>query len=139
MDDVGDTAAPSYYGWLAEIAPVIGAVAAVIVACVYGPPLHAWITLLVMTLLTGFGVTLGFHRLFAHRSFATFRPWVAAPRSSGSQPTARTIATAIVMAIHTRPTSGPGTGSGCYGESGMRTSSGCTRTDTPTNCRRLGI
>jgi len=74
MDDVGDTAAPSYYGWLAEIAPVIGAVAAVIVACLYGPPLHAWITLLVMTLLTGFGVTLGFHRLFAHRSFATFRP-----------------------------------------------------------------
>jgi fatty-acid desaturase len=74
MDDVGDTAAPSYYGWLAEIAPVIGAVAAVIVACLYGPPLHAWITLLVMTLLTGFGVTLGFHRLFAHRSFATVRP-----------------------------------------------------------------
>ena len=74
MDDAGETAAPSYYGWPAEIAPVIGAAAAVIVAAVYWPPLHARITLLVMTLMTGFGVTLGFHRLFAHRSFATFRP-----------------------------------------------------------------
>jgi stearoyl-CoA desaturase (delta-9 desaturase) len=149
MDDVGETAAPSYYGWPAEIAPVIGAAAAVIVAALYGPPLHARITLLVMMLLTGFGVTLGFHRLFAHRSFATFRPvectlmilgcmgggapffWVATHRAHHRH--------SDRDGDHTRPTSGLGTGSGCYGESGMHTSSGCTRMDIPTNCRRLGI
>jgi fatty-acid desaturase len=89
MDDVGETAAPSYYGWPAEIAPVIGAAAAVIVASLYGRPVHAWIALLVMTLLTGFGVTLGFHRLFAHRSFATFRwcaRWVATQKNGAPPP-----------------------------------------------------
>src|SRR6476469_7154998 len=73
MAGMGETAAPSYYSRPAEIAPVIGAAAAVIVAALYGRPIHALIILIVMTLMTGLGVTLGYHRLFAHRSFATFR------------------------------------------------------------------
>src|SRR5262245_29126643 len=74
MDDVAETAAPSYYGWLAlaEIAPVIGAAAAVIVAALYGQPSQT--EFLLMGIMTGLGITLGFHRLFAHRSFATVRP-----------------------------------------------------------------
>jgi len=68
------TATPSYCGWPAELAPPIGAALAVIVALQYGRPTHAAVTCWAMALLTGLGVTLGFHRLFAHRSFATFRP-----------------------------------------------------------------
>jgi stearoyl-CoA desaturase (Delta-9 desaturase) len=73
MDDAGRTASPAYYGLPVEIAPVIGAAVAVIVATLYGRPTHAMVTMAVMTVATGLGVTLGFHRLFSHRSFATFR------------------------------------------------------------------
>jgi stearoyl-CoA desaturase (Delta-9 desaturase) len=73
MNDMGETASPAYYSWPAEIAPVIGTAVAVILAALYGLPTHAIVTMAVMTVLTGLGVTLGFHRLFSHRSFATFR------------------------------------------------------------------
>jgi stearoyl-CoA desaturase (delta-9 desaturase) len=43
------------------------------VACAYGLPAHAVAGMFVMAYATGFGVTLGFHRLLAHRSFATSR------------------------------------------------------------------
>jgi stearoyl-CoA desaturase (delta-9 desaturase) len=56
------------------IAPTAGAVIAVAVAVVYGVPAHAVVGMFVMAYATGFGVTLGFHRLFAHRSFSTSRP-----------------------------------------------------------------
>ena len=74
MDDVGRTASPTCYGWPAELAPVIGAAVAVTVAALYGRPLHAMVTFWLMAFATGLGISLGFHRLFAHRSFATYRP-----------------------------------------------------------------
>ena len=60
------------------VAPTVGAAVAIAVACVYGVPMHAVVVMFVMAYATGFGVTLGFHRLFAHRSFATSRPveWI---------------------------------------------------------------
>jgi stearoyl-CoA desaturase (Delta-9 desaturase) len=74
MDDVSRTVSATYCGLPAEIAPVIGAAVAVIVAALYGCPTHAVVTLAVMQVATGLGgATLGFHRLFSHRSFATFR------------------------------------------------------------------
>jgi stearoyl-CoA desaturase (delta-9 desaturase) len=73
MNYVPRTASPHCYGRPAELAPVIGAGVAVIAAVQYGRPTHAMITMLTMVLLTGLGVTLGYHRLFSHRSFATFR------------------------------------------------------------------
>ena len=73
MNDVGQTASARYYGWPAELAPVAGAGIAVIVAAQYGRPTHAMITLWAMLFMAGLGVTLGFHRLFSHRSFTTFR------------------------------------------------------------------
>jgi stearoyl-CoA desaturase (Delta-9 desaturase) len=56
------------------LASTAGAVLAVAVAYIFGLPTHAIVTLFGMAYATGFGVTVGFHRLFTHRSFATFRP-----------------------------------------------------------------
>lgn len=67
---------PSYarFNFLATVlAPTIGAPIAVVVACAFGLPEHALISLFAMAYCTGFGVTVGFHRLFTHRSFATSR------------------------------------------------------------------
>ena len=52
-------------------APTVGAPIAVVVAWVYGLPAQAIVGLFAMAYATGFGVTIGFHRLFTHRSFAT--------------------------------------------------------------------
>jgi stearoyl-CoA desaturase (delta-9 desaturase) len=52
---------------------LIGAPIAVVVAFEYGLPTHGIIAFLVMALATGLGITLGFHRLFSHRSFVTSR------------------------------------------------------------------
>jgi stearoyl-CoA desaturase (delta-9 desaturase) len=52
---------------------LIGAPIAIVVAFQYGLPTHGIITFLVMAFVTGLGITLGFHRLFSHRSFATSR------------------------------------------------------------------
>jgi len=56
------------------ILAIVGAPVALVVALRYGVPRHAWIMFGAMVLATGLGTTLGFHRLLAHRSFATFRP-----------------------------------------------------------------
>jgi stearoyl-CoA desaturase (delta-9 desaturase) len=76
-DDVGRTVSPCYAsvnGWPIELAPLIGAVIAVIVASQYGRPSHAIVTFWVMAVTTGLAFNLGLHRLFSHHSFATFRP-----------------------------------------------------------------
>jgi stearoyl-CoA desaturase (Delta-9 desaturase) len=73
--DVEDrTVSPSHCGWCTELAPVIGAATAVVVASIYGRPPHAIVTFWVMAFATGLGLNIGFHRLFAHHSFATIRP-----------------------------------------------------------------
>jgi stearoyl-CoA desaturase (delta-9 desaturase) len=72
-DDDGDIAYVKHSIRFLKVAPFIGAVAAVIVAVLYGRPTHVAVATPVMALLTAFGLTLGYHRLFAHHSFATFR------------------------------------------------------------------
>jgi stearoyl-CoA desaturase (delta-9 desaturase) len=52
----------------------IGTPAAIALACVDGLPLHVFVTGAVMVHLVGIGVTMGYHRLFTHRSFQTSRP-----------------------------------------------------------------
>jgi stearoyl-CoA desaturase (delta-9 desaturase) len=77
MTDHNPTAHPSWpvFSLLAPlVALVIGAPAAVALACVYGLPLPALVAFAVMLPLTGIGTTMGLHRLFTHRSFETYRP-----------------------------------------------------------------
>jgi stearoyl-CoA desaturase (Delta-9 desaturase) len=50
---------------------LVGAPIAVIVVSLYGLPTNARVGFYVMTFATGFGITLGYHRLFSHRSFTT--------------------------------------------------------------------
>jgi len=81
MADAGRRVITTYgtvSGLLTEFAALVGAPVAVIAALRYGLPIHARVTFWVMLFATGLGINLGFHRLFAHRSFATFRPveWV---------------------------------------------------------------
>lgn len=65
------------FALLSEVTPLgtvlVGAPTAVAIAIVYGLPAHAVVSLLVGGVAAGLGITLGFHRLFTHRSFATFR------------------------------------------------------------------
>jgi stearoyl-CoA desaturase (delta-9 desaturase) len=58
----------------AVILPVVSLVGAVILLWGHAVDGFDLGLLLVMYLLTGFGVTVGFHRLFTHRSFAAARP-----------------------------------------------------------------
>ncbi|MFO0799932.1 MAG: acyl-CoA desaturase [Gemmataceae bacterium] len=74
-------ASPSRAGlirWAHEVLPLVGTPAAVAAACVYGLPRHVAVAAFLMALASGLGVTIGFHRLFTHRAFATVRPveWV---------------------------------------------------------------
>jgi stearoyl-CoA desaturase (delta-9 desaturase) len=46
-----------------------------VVVCLYGLPMHAIASFFVIGFASGLGVTIGYHRLFSHRSFATYR-WV---------------------------------------------------------------
>src|SRR5262245_12339975 len=71
--DADRTAYPTYCGWFTELSPVVGAAVALVVAFLYGRPTHVIITTPVLAILTGLGISLGYHRLFAHRSFATHR------------------------------------------------------------------
>ena len=60
---------------LAVLIPALGVVAAPLVSLKVG---FSWIepvTFIVMYLITGFGIEVGYHRLFAHRAFHA-RPWV---------------------------------------------------------------
>jgi stearoyl-CoA desaturase (Delta-9 desaturase) len=60
-------------GWPTELAPIVGAPFAIGLACLYGLPVHAVVSFVVVGLATGLGITAGFHRLFTHRSFTTPR------------------------------------------------------------------
>jgi stearoyl-CoA desaturase (delta-9 desaturase) len=56
-----------------ELAPLIGAAVAIWVASIHGRPAHAIFTFWLMAIATGLGLTVGYHRLFAHRAFNTSR------------------------------------------------------------------
>ena len=58
---------------IAVMAPVAGLIAAMVYAWERGFDWVQLVLLVVMYLLTGFGITIGFHRLFTHRSFETSR------------------------------------------------------------------
>ncbi|MBW4696819.1 MAG: acyl-CoA desaturase [Aphanocapsa lilacina HA4352-LM1] len=60
-----------------DILPAIGTVAAVALSWVWPPGPIEGSLLLGLWLVTGFGVTVGYHRLFTHRSFSA-APWVQA-------------------------------------------------------------
>ena len=51
-------------GLAVELAPLSGAAVAVTVAFLYGLPTHAIVAFCVLTLATGFGISVGLHRLF---------------------------------------------------------------------------
>lgn len=76
MTNQQPTASPSWpvFSFLApQFAIWIGAPTAIACACVYGLPVHAIVAFFVMAHVVGFGVTLGFHRLFCHKSYETSR------------------------------------------------------------------
>jgi stearoyl-CoA desaturase (delta-9 desaturase) len=52
------------------VAPLVGTVAAVVFSCFYGMPRGTLAITLLLGTATGLGITVGFHRLFTHRSFA---------------------------------------------------------------------
>ncbi len=68
------------WGWPNNLLLVVGSVAAVVLALRDGLTYEAHAVTLTLGLLTGLGVTLGFHRLFTHRAFETYRPlaWLLA-------------------------------------------------------------
>src|SRR5262245_40258142 len=72
MGDVSRTASTDS-GRAYDPHPIIGAAVAVMVAALYGQPTHVMVTTPLLLVMTGLGVTAGYHRLFAHHSFATFR------------------------------------------------------------------
>src|SRR3954447_17653777 len=59
---------------LAVIIPFVAFIAAVVLLWGNGVGAHDLAFFAVMYLVTGFGVTIGFHRLLTHRSFATSKP-----------------------------------------------------------------
>ena len=69
---------------LGVFVPVIGVVAAAVILWgdLVGP--HDLVLTAALYVLTGFGVTVGFHRLFTHRSFETVQPILAALAVFGS-------------------------------------------------------
>jgi stearoyl-CoA desaturase (Delta-9 desaturase) len=76
MDESSRTHSPRLV-LLSKLAPLgavfVGAPLAIAVAVIYGIATHAIVSLLIVGIFTGLGVTIGFHRLFTHRSFATSR------------------------------------------------------------------
>src|SRR6476646_1866877 len=59
---------------LAVVIPFVAFLAAIVLFWGNGVGAHDLVFFAVMYLLTGFGVTIGFHRLLTHRSFATAKP-----------------------------------------------------------------
>ena len=59
---------------LAVIIPFVAFLAAIALFWGNGVGAHDLVLFAVMYLITGFGVTIGFHRLLTHRSFATSKP-----------------------------------------------------------------
>jgi stearoyl-CoA desaturase (delta-9 desaturase) len=69
---------------LFDVAPIIGAAGAVAFLWVHPIGIPELASLFVMWLLTGLGVTVGYHRLFTHRTFKAKRPVIAALVALGS-------------------------------------------------------
>ena len=117
--------------------PIIGAAVAVMVAALYGQPTHVMVTTPLLLVMTGLGVTAGYHRLFAHHSFATFRSVERALMILGCMASCAPFFWVAIHrvhhrhsdrdATHTRPTSGPGAGSESSGDAGTPTSNGTIR------------
>jgi stearoyl-CoA desaturase (delta-9 desaturase) len=77
MTEQNRTASPRFAVFsflIPHLALWVGVPAAVVLACADGLPPHALASAAVMAHLAGLGVTMGFHRLFTHRSFQTSRP-----------------------------------------------------------------
>lgn len=62
------------YQWVQMTVPLIGAVLAVLHTVRYGMAPGTLVVTFVLSVLTGLGITVGFHRLFTHRSFETVGP-----------------------------------------------------------------
>lgn len=80
---ISEAAIPSWtwpWGWPSVLLSFLGFLAAIVLGLRDGVPLHLHAITLVMGFLTGLGITVGFHRLFTHRSFETSRPvsWLLA-------------------------------------------------------------
>jgi stearoyl-CoA desaturase (Delta-9 desaturase) len=60
--------------WLQMLLPIVGTVAAVVHACFFGFALGTIFFGFCVGFATAPGITVGFHRLFTHRSFETTRP-----------------------------------------------------------------
>lgn len=63
-----------FWSWPQFLLGAIGFASAIILGVLYGVPNHIHIITIVMGLVTGLGITVGFHRLFTHRSFDTYKP-----------------------------------------------------------------
>ena len=74
MPETSKTASPLLchrVSLLEQMSPIVGTIATIVLALLYGLPPHAVASFLLVGVTTALGVTLGFHRLFTHRSFAT--------------------------------------------------------------------
>ena len=69
---------------LFDVLPIIGTAVAVGLLWVIPVPTSAWVSLGVMWLLTGLGITVGYHRLFTHRTFKAAPGAVVALAIAGS-------------------------------------------------------
>jgi stearoyl-CoA desaturase (delta-9 desaturase) len=74
MPTTSKTASPLLFhrvSLLEQMTPIIGTIATIVLAFLYGLPAHAVVSFFLVGVTTALGVTVGFHRLFTHRSFAT--------------------------------------------------------------------
>jgi hypothetical protein len=95
---------------------------------------HDLAVLALMYVITGLGITVGYHRMLTHRSFQTYKPLEYMWAFLGSMAVQGPTPTPTRRAIRTRPTSATATASWarCTG-SGTRTWAGCsTRTGART-------
>ena len=69
---------------VAILLPMAGLVFAIVHLWGTGVDLPQIVLMTLMYILTGFGITIGYHRYFTHKSFSTSRPMVAALGILGS-------------------------------------------------------
>src|ERR1700735_5567686 len=70
------TRAERFANLLGVVVPLAGVLAAIVLLWNRAVDANDLAILLVMYLLTGLGITVGFHRLLTHRAFQTY-PWLA--------------------------------------------------------------
>ncbi len=77
---VGVERGVSWWGVANHVIPLLGTMVGIVLVAINGITLEMHLVAIVMAFLTGLGVTVGFHRLFVHRSFETYRPvaWLLA-------------------------------------------------------------